>query len=214
MAEGNVFSKPGFWILFVIGIVIALYMYGVKKIGDKSELGQARISLVSLRQDLQNCNAENQNRASSIATLEDQIKTQNTTISELNKSISELRDSLYLILSTPPPVVTKYEDRVIYTERPEPYHQYGKGNGRLLVYTSCTTGYIRVWIDGQYWGELKSHYNDNFTPECNQTDGTLTNILSAGSHRIEAEDQSSNSKWSSYITISEDQCYKDRLTCN
>jgi hypothetical protein len=106
-----------------------------------------------------------------------------------------------------------YQDKIIYQDRPEPYHRFGKGKAKLLIYTNCPNGYIKVWVDGDYWGQLTCHYLSSPPVDCDVTNCTLSQIVLSGKHHIIAENSSTKGKWDFYITINEDSCIKQELTC-
>jgi len=115
-----------------------------------------------------------------------------------------------VVYKTSPPK-TIYQDKIVYRDKPEPYHEYGKGKGKLLIYTTCTNGYIEVWVDGVYWGQLIEHYYDS--PNCGQTEYTLYKTVLTGSHHIRAKNTSTGGSWDFHIDLQEDECYPLGLKC-
>ncbi len=193
-------------------------MYGVKMIGDKTEIAQTKKALQTTQEELYSCTNDNNSKGNKIEQLNKTITKQNntilkqaSTISQKESSISELQNTITELENRLPKVVTIYQDRTVYKDKPEPYHRFGKNYCKLLVYTTCTSGYIKVWFDGDYVGQLTGHYSS--APNCNSTDYTLYKTLTAGKHHIEAENTSTKSTWDFYVTISEDDCYRHGLTC-
>lgn len=52
MSLTAVLARPWFWILFVVLIVVALYLYGVWMLGENTELAQTHKQLASIREKL------------------------------------------------------------------------------------------------------------------------------------------------------------------
>lgn len=90
----------------------------------------------------------------------------------------------------------------------EPPHPYGKGNGRVSIYSHCSTcGDIQVFIDGNKIGKLTGYFKDkNYRPDCEQ-EGVLFITLTAGYHKIRAKDLDDGATWEEKdVFIAEDIC--------
>lgn len=232
----RLFLTKTFWLLFTIAVIISLYLIGTKKIEDKTEIAQTKKALQTAEQKLSACTNDNNSKANEINQLNRTISAQADTITqeetskanEINQlngtisaqantiaqketAINKLQNTIAELKNQPPKILIKNQERIVYKDKPEPYHRFGKNNGRLLVYTTCTSGYIRVWFDGNYVGELTGHYSSS--PDCNSTDHTLNKILVAGRHQIKAVNTSTRATWNFYVTLSEDDCQIQALTC-
>jgi hypothetical protein len=80
---------------------------------------------------------------------------------------------------------------------------YGRGNGRITIWTNCgTDGDIKVFLNDVYLGTLTQHYT-NGVPSCGES-GTLFIDKPAGNYKFEAK--GNQNIWSGTITITEDKC--------
>ncbi len=105
-----------------------------------------------------------------------------------------------------------YQDKIVYRDKPEPYHRYGKGNCKILIYTSCSKGgTTKVWIDGDYAGSFNV-YLASGQPSCDDKD-FVSLVTMSGKHHIKTRDDS-NATTDFYITVGEDECNRQRITCN
>jgi hypothetical protein len=105
--------------------------------------------------------------------------------------------------------IEKPVEKIVYRDRPEPYHEFGKGKGKLVITAGCSTnGTIEVWVDGEYWGGLTKSY---FTaPGCDATESLSRRVL-IGKHHVKAKGQPSS--WEFYTIVTEDDCNVRYLTC-
>ena len=174
-------------------MIIGLFLYGLKMIGDKTELAQTKKALELANEELTKCNQDNATKTVKINKLQRLLERQRNTITQNNNIITQLNDSIYML-----------ENGF------ESYHFYGKGNGKLVVYTTCVDGgNTSVWIDGEYIGLLDKYQKD--IVDCN-TSGTISKIVLSGKHHVTGKDQS-NKTWDGYVMVSEDQCQTYGLTC-
>jgi hypothetical protein len=126
------------------------------------------------------------------------------------KKITELQNQINSLKSKKPQVKTEYKDRIVYRNKPEPFHQYGKGKGKLVITTGCNNeGNLKVWVDGIFWGSLTKSYSS--FPGCNAT-ASLKKVVISGKHHVEAKSQ--NSTWDFYTVVTEDDCNTRYLTCD
>ena len=210
MQTPSFFLTKTFWLIFTIVVIISLYLYGLKMIGDKTEIAQTKKALASKIDELETCTTEGNAKAKQIEDLKKTISTQNSTITEQTNSISqkettiqELQNTVTELQNTPPKVVTKYQDRTVYKDKPEPYHPYGKGYGKLSIYSECNKcSNIQVTVDGEYWGALQYYFNGQ--PNCGQ-EGAIAKTVLVGKHHIIGKDNN-NRTWDYYTTVKEDVC--------
>ena len=46
--------------------------------------------------------------------------------------------------------INKFIEKIVYKEKPEPFHVYGKGNGMLTIFLTCgICGDVTIYIDGK-----------------------------------------------------------------
>lgn len=94
------------------------------------------------------------------------------------------------------------------TDWPEFRHPFGKGRGRIVVYSACSQGNgTRVWIDGEYLGTV----GYSADPSCYGFGG-LPLVVNAGTHELRTRDRQGRSAVSS-VLVSEDRCVVARLSC-
>lgn len=94
----------------------------------------------------------------------------------------------------------------------EPFHQFGKGNGKILIYGSCPTGgSTKVWIDNNYAGSFDV-YMKSGVPSCDD-DSFVSKIVRAGRHHIQTINEEGGST-NFYITLDEDQCIPYGISCD
>lgn len=96
-----------------------------------------------------------------------------------------------------------YQDKIIYKEAPEPFHPYGKGNGKITLFKACNCYHLKIWIDGEYAGQTKIIFSSS-KPVCGQS-GTVSKVVLSGKHHITAKDEEGHT-WDFYLTVNEDQC--------
>jgi hypothetical protein len=201
MASTSVLFKPWFWILFVATVIVALYFYGLSILGDRTEIAQTKKALILANEELTKCNQDITTKLVKIIELQNSIKQLNIQITQNNNLISQLNDSIYILANRPPEIEYKYN--TVYKEKPEPYHQFGKGNGKLTLFKTCNCYNLKFWIDGEYVGSTGSIFNSG-DPSCS-ANGTVSKVVLAGKHHIEGKDEENHS-WDFYVTVFEDQC--------
>jgi hypothetical protein len=102
-------------------------------------------------------------------------------------------------------------EKIVYKDKPEPFHQYGKGNCKIIVFTSCPTGgTTKVWIDGSLAGSFNV-YLPSGQPSCDDTN-FVSKITLAGIHHIQTKNDK-NATTDFYITLDEDQCNVQGISC-
>lgn len=93
----------------------------------------------------------------------------------------------------------------------EPFHQFGKGNCKIIIYDSCPTGgSTKVWIDDKYAGSF-SVYMKSGVPSCDD-DRFVSKIVRAGRHHIQTKNEDGAST-DFYRTLNEDQCIPYGVSC-
>ena len=88
-------------------------------------------------------------------------------------------------------------------------HPYGKGNAKLTIFKRCPCPNLRVWVDGQYSGEVALETKAG-SPSCGAA-GTVALEVLAGKHHVVARDRN-GARWDLYTTVSEDSCRLLALT--
>ncbi|PTD15039.1 hypothetical protein [Flavobacterium columnare] len=77
-------------------------------------------------------------------------------------------------------------------------------NSSISLYTNYgESGYLKIWIDGNYVGSLYSHFK-NGVPICGQN-GTIKVPLTSGTHTYRAEDNA-GFYWTGNFTTSQNEC--------
>lgn len=100
-------------------------------------------------------------------------------------------------------------EKIVYRDRPEPYHKYGKGHGHLTIFTSVDDGgMLSVWIDGEQAGSTDKYY-PNTNADCGAL-GAINKIVLQGSHHIVAKNQAGR-RWEFYTVVDEDNCKIEAL---
>jgi hypothetical protein len=90
---------------------------------------------------------------------------------------------------------------------------YGQGNGKLTLYKTCNScSNLEVSIDGQYVGTLSQTFDSSNLPVCDQ-DGTISKILTAGTHDITAKDDYGDT-WNFQFPVKEGECLPHGLSKN
>jgi len=210
MKSSPLLQRSGFWYTFIGAIILVLFFYGMSIEHDRTELTQTKIKLEERTSELVDCEKENSEKLKTIKELGISISTFKKSISEKDELINqkeifinELQNELIAERNKPPKIITKYQDKIIYQEKPEPYHPYGKGNGMLTIYSECNKcPKIQVTVDGENWGVLNHYFSGQ--PNCSQ-DGTISKIVLAGKHYIQGKD-GNNRTWSYYTTVTADKC--------
>ena len=198
--RSSVLLKPWFWVFFIIIIIISLYLYGLHILEDRTELTQTKRTLEITSQNLKNCTEDNLAKTKEISEQQIEINRLSASITQNNYKITQLNDSILKLVNRPPEI--EYKDRIVYKERPETYHPFGKGFGKLSIYKKCNCYSLDVSVDGVYWGRLTDVFTNSVY--CDQ-DGALTKIVMIGSHHIEGKDEEGH-HWNFYATVAEDQC--------
>lgn len=202
MTTSNILLRPSFWYAFVILVIVVLFIYGMRISQDSSNLTKAQKELEQRTEELTSCNDENELKSKKLSELNNILAGQQQTISEQSNSLSQnqgtiadLQTRLFDLENRPP--------RIEYRDKPEPYHTYGKGYGKLTIYSECSTCMgIHVTVDGEDWGVLNYYFSGQ--PNCGQ-DGTISKIVSVGKHHIKGKDKN-NYTWDYYTTVKEDKC--------
>lgn len=216
MNSSPLLLRSSFWYSFIGAIIISLFFYGMSIEHDRTELTQTKIKLEERTSELLNCEKENSIKSKtinelniSISTLKKSILEKDELINQKEISINELHNELVEERNKPPKIITKYQDRIVYKDKPEPYHPYGKGNGQLVIYTTCSDGgKTTIWIDCKDVGYLDKYQKG--TVYCNST-GTISKTVLSGKHHIKGKDQM-NRTWDGYVTVNEDECQTYGLT--
>lgn len=135
-------------------------------------------------------------------------------LSPYSKSAAK-RDTVYIVKPVTKIVyVEKPVERTVYVDKPEPYHRYGKGNGRLLIYSTCSnTDTLKIWIDGEYCGIISGYYKSEISCDNQDMSGALLREVLSGKHHIQTQNVS-GATLNYYIIVHEDQCQRSDITCN
>jgi hypothetical protein len=207
----NFLMTKWFWIIFTIAVFLGLYLYGLKMISDKTEIALTKKALVLANGEMNKYKIDNTSKTSELSELQIKIKQLNNKIIQKENLISKLSDSISVLANRPPEIVIKYQEKVIYKDKPEPNHEYGKGNGKLVLYTTCRDGgTLSIWIDGEFVGSLNKYQRGSV--DCNSSN-TISKVLLSGKHHITGKDKS-NRTWDDYLIVDEDECQTHGLTCN
>ena len=202
MTSSSILLRPSFWYAFIGLVIVVLFIYGMGISQDKTDLTKAKKELELRNKELTSCNNENELKSKKISELNKTISTQQQKISEQSNSLSHNEITISDLRAT----VTDLENRPQrseYRNKPEPYHPYGKGYGKITLYKTCNCYNLQFWIDGEFAGQTKSIFS-SYDPSCGQ-EGTVSKIVLAGKHRIQGEDKENHS-WDFYVTVTEDKC--------
>ncbi len=203
MAAKSFLLKKWLWLLFLIVVIVGLYLYGLKMSEDKTELAESKRALEISKRELQISREQTRLSEIQIEKEGDVLKKLNDSLDKCNNLISKLNDSIYKIEMRQREVITKYSERVVYKNTPEPYHQYGKGNGSVTLYKLCNCYNLKFWIDGEYAGQATDVFESKIS-KCG-VKGSVTKAVLAGKHRIQGQDQENHS-WDFYVVVQEDEC--------
>jgi len=213
MNENNskILEKPFFWYIFICLVVIALFVYGMKLDSNKTIFNTLKIDLQESKVELNEYKKLNANLNSSNDSLIDLVSELNQDITELRISSGILEDSISYLNSIPPKIETQYIDRVVYRNKYiEKTYIYGKGNGKISLYNSCSnSGILKIWINGNYAGSLNKYYTSSTS--C-PTSSAITKILPAGRHRVYITNGRNTSK-EYQVYIQEDRCKTEQVRC-
>ena len=188
--SSNLLQKRSFWYSFVILVILSLFLYGLKLDNDISLIEQ-------LKKDLEESNRNLTKSQKLVIDYKNEINNINTLILKKNETISEQRHEINRL-----------------NNLLNPYHEFGKNKGKLIIYTSCKNGgKTKVTINGKFKGNL-TRYFINGSPDCygSRYGSVISEIVIAGSHHIKAEDENGRT-WDFYVIINEDQCLKQGLCC-
>jgi hypothetical protein len=195
----DLLQTKGFWVLFISGVIVSLFLYGthidsemstLEKITNDLEL--ARDSIEVLDGNLQMSQEKNGALITKNSSLNDSLIIFKSRINELELSIQNHVNDV------------QYIDRVIYRDNRSNY-LYGKGMGKLSVYITCSSCQdFKVWVDGNFVGEIGSYFSGG-SPNCGQN-GTLNVLLRKGLHHIECRDKKKTT-WKKDVVIEENECY-------
>ena len=199
-----------FWYTFIGSVIIILLLYGLSIEKDRTELTKTRNNLAEKVLVLAFCEKENSIKSTtiealkrSILNLENNINIKDGIISDQKIKIDELIENIDDLKRQPPKIITQYKDRVVYKDRDDLKHPYGKGYGKLTIYSACSKcTKIQVTVDNEFWGNILTFFSG--PPTCAQV-GTLSRNLVAGKHHIQGIDQDLGT-WDYYTTVVEDKC--------
>jgi len=91
--------------------------------------------------------------------------------------------------------------------KPNPF---GTGNGKISFYKTCTyCPDLEVSIDGNYVGTISQTLSESSTPSCDDY-GTISKILTTGSHQLTAKD-SYGSSWNFQVNATDGECTTQKL---
>jgi hypothetical protein len=209
MSSSEYLSKAWFWYIFIAFVIVVLFIYGSNLNTVKTEVQQMKVQIDSLNQEISVRDTTLMEKNGAIISKSSQIKDLEQLRKILRDSIIQLKDSILKLKAIKPEVITKYQDRPVYLKRPEPYHQYGKGYGRLVIYSVCGNGNLKIWVDGVYEGTLDKYYTRD--PGCSASIA-VAKITLAGKHHIQAQDGQGRN-WDTYTTVIEDYCKPMPLSC-
>lgn len=124
---------------------------------------------------------------------------------EVEKPVEVLvRDTIEKIV-----FVEKPKEANVNRKRAEQYHEFGNGNGKLMIFTTFSNGgNLRIWIDGNFEGSINTYYPKG-EADCGAP-GAFNKVLKAGSYYIVLKDDAGR-KWDFDKLIYEDKCRKIRL---
>ncbi len=186
-----------------------------------SEVSQQKEEITSLKDELSIKNEEVLNYSPELSKKNDIISNLNSELNKKNREISNLNSELtkknkeFSILHSND--IKKDNTRNDLNSKEEQSitsHIYGNGNSKITIYSICgNTGAIKIWIDGNYKGNLNKYYL-NDSPDCNYSGrGSVVNsIVQAGKHHISARSDSGRS-WDFDISVKEDECKRIPLKC-
>lgn len=90
------------------------------------------------------------------------------------------------------------------------YNEFGKGNGKLSVFTEYERGTTDVYVDDIFIGQLNSYFLAGTSrPVCGQ-EGTVNKILEAGSHQVRAKN-SDGTYWETTTYVGDGECHRQVL---
>ncbi len=225
MKTSKFLSSPGLWVAIIILIAAILFLYGRSIGSNKSELTETSVALKNITSTLEKISIQKKDQDILISKLNETIVDQNNTLKKyealvdsINKITRTLGRKASLIIAKPvektvlqDTTAPKYIEKIIYQEKPEPYHPYGKGMGNLTIYTTCKTGgLLKVWIDGEFAGNMDKYQTG--AVNC-KTSGTISKQVLSGKHHIKARDESGKS-WEAYTVVKEDSCLPLDLRCS
>jgi hypothetical protein len=90
--------------------------------------------------------------------------------------------------------------------KPIIYHPFGEGKGKISVWTDRDGGYISVYVEDVYVGQITSYFTT--APDCSHTQ-ILSIVRPAGTYKITAK--SASQKWEGYVNIDADECLLQKL---
>jgi len=210
MSSSEYLSKAWFWYIFTALIVVVLFIYGSNLNTGKTEMQQMKFQIDSLNREINMRDTILTEKNSALISKSSQIKDLDQGVKTLLDSIRLMKDSVLKLKAIKPEVITKYQDRPVYIQRPEPYHQYGKGYGRLVIYSVCVIGNLKIWVDGVYEGTVDKYYTRD--PGCSAS-AAVAKIVLAGKHHVQAQDGQGRN-WAAYTTVTEDYCKPTPLSCS
>lgn len=82
-------------------------------------------------------------------------------------------------------------------------------SGKITFWTNFNKDYIKIYVEGDYIGTLKSNFSSESGPNCGQDSGTVIFESKPGTYNYTAK--SSNYSWNGTITVTENGCSKMRL---
>lgn len=221
MSSSSILQTRWFWLVFISAVIIALYLYGVKLVGDNTEKERLKIQVTEVAEALSMRESELNSSKELIKDWQRQLEVCRDSLSEtiamlslFSDSIYRLNDTISKLITAGPRIETVYQDRTLYKDKvvyrspPEAYHPYGKGYGKLSFYKTCNCVNLKVWIDGEYVGQTNTRFKHG-DASCGET-GTVSKIVLTGRHRIQVQDDE-NHNWDYYVTVTEDGCSMQSL---
>jgi septal ring factor EnvC (AmiA/AmiB activator) len=217
MSESRLLHKPIFWYLFVAAVIVGLFAYGVFLVGNDTLIAQLERRNQTLDSDLQRKSADERKCAAALVDKTNALSTCDTDAANLRKSVDDLQsqisttteelgktheqiEHLTALLEAKEGQIERLRDDL--AKRKTATHPYGTGQGRLVVYSVCDCGDVRVWVDEAYIGRTTRQFTGTAT--CESPD-TVAVSVSAGTHRVTATDTSGR-RWNFNATVNEDGC--------
>jgi len=217
MDTSNIILRPSFWYVFIALVIFVLFIYGTHIDSGKTELQVTKQELQASRKEQSIYIKDGELKTKQIKELNETISKQQNkiaghaeTILQKDELILKLNNSISELNNRPVKVVTKVQDKIVNKPAPEPYHEFGTGNGKITIFSTYggDGSSLSIWIDGVYQGIFDT-YLSNRKLECGAI-GAFNKIVVKGRHHIIAKDQL-NRKWESDYSIAEDECRWIRL---
>jgi hypothetical protein len=208
--------RPAFWVVFVVVVAVALFLYGLKVVGDETALGRAR-------SDLKAASVTLKQQHDRLTAAEARILLLNDTILDLRSRLDSLiRNDTVVQNDTVIQYDTIVRDKVSimydtttlrdtgFGDKAEPKYPYGKGRGKLTVYLNCSScGPVTLFVDGVRIGALTRSVAYSEPGLCGGSNSIAPTVL-AGNHHVEAKGLGIS--WEFHIPVEEDRCTVQFLT--